>query len=365
MPRILVVEDEPTILNNVLQILEIGGYEAIGAENGLEGIEVARRSSPDLIISDIMMPGADGYDVLLNVRNDAVMSMTPFIFLTALADKAAMRQGFEFGADDYLTKPFTASELLVAVSARLERHSAIVKEYDRKVENLRGNILHMLPHELRTPLNVILGYSEFLISSAESMGPEKVADIAEKINKGGKRLNRLIENFLLYTQIKLIQADPAQFTTLRGSRTSQPKAILEQVTMQKAQQFGREEDLQIDVEDGQGVRILDDSFKKIIEELVDNAFKFSKAGTPVQVRAAPVDGAYVVQVNDGGRGMTAQQIADIDACMQFERRVYEQQGTGVGLSLARGLIDLFAGTLTIESTPDEGTSVTAALPMDG
>jgi signal transduction histidine kinase len=63
--------------------------------------------------------------------------------------------------------------------------------------------------------------------------------------------------------------------------------------------------------------------------------------------------------------MTTQQIADIDACMQFERRVYEQQGTGVGLSLARGLIDLFAGTLTVESTPDEGTSVTASLPMEG
>jgi signal transduction histidine kinase len=135
--------------------------------------------------------------------------------------------------------------------------------------------------------------------------------------------------------------------------------------MQKAQQLGREEDLQVDVEDGQGLCILDDSFKKIIEELVDNAFKFSKSGKPVQVRAAPVDGSYVVQVNDCGRGMTTQQIADIDACMQFERRVYEQQGTGVGLSLARGLIDLFAGTLTVESTPDEGTSVTASLPMEG
>jgi signal transduction histidine kinase len=246
----------------------------------------------------------------------------------------------------------------------LERHSAIVKEYNRKVEDLRGNILHMLPHELRTPLNVILGYSEFLSTSSQSMTPEKIADIAEKINKGGKRLNRLIENFLLYTQIKLIQANPAQFTTLRGSRTTQPKAIIEQMALQKAEQFGREEDLQMDVEDGQSVCILDDSFRKIIEELVDNGFKFSRSGKPVQLRAAPVDGTYVVQVNDCGRGMTAQQIADIDVCMQFERRVYEQQGTGVGLSIAKGLIDLFAGTITIESTPDEGTSVTAALPME-
>lgn len=364
MTKILIIEDEPTILANILQILEIGGYEAIGAENGLEGVELARRSSPNLIVSDIMMPGVDGYDVLLNIRNDPVMAMTPFIFLTALADKAAMRQGFEFGADDYLTKPFTATELLVAVSTRLERHSAIVKEYNRKVEDLRGNILHMLPHELRTPLNVILGYSEFLITSSQSMGPEKVAEIAEKINKGGRRLNRLIENFLLYTQIKLIQADPAQYKTLRGSRTTQPKAIIEQVAVQKAQQFRREEDLQMDIEDGQAVCILEDSFKKIVEELVDNGFKFSKSGKPVQVRAAPVDGTYVVQVSDCGRGMTPQQTADIDACVQFERRVYEQQGTGVGLSIAKGLIDLFAGTLNIESTPDQGTSVTAALPME-
>jgi two-component system, sensor histidine kinase and response regulator len=366
MPRILVVEDEPTILANILQILEIGGYDAIGAENGLEGIELARRSSPDLIISDIMMPDADGYDVLLNIRNDAAMSMTPFIFLTALADKAAMRQGFEFGADDYLTKPFTASELLVAVSTRLERHSAIVREYNRKVEDLRGNILHMLPHELRTPLNVILGYSEFLITSSQSMGPEKITEIAERINQGGRRLNRLIENFLLYTQIKLIQAEPAQFQALRGSRITHPKAIIEQLAIQQAQQLGRDQDLQMDIEnaDGTSVCILEDSFKKIVEELVDNGFKFTKSGKPVQVRAAPVDGTYIVQVNDYGRGMTAQQIADIDACMQFERGIYEQQGTGVGLSIVKGLIDLFAGTLTIESTPGQGTSVTASLPMD-
>ena len=359
MTRILVIEDEPTILANVLQILEIGGYEATGAENGLEGIELARRSTPDLIISDIMMPGADGYDVLLHIRNDTAMSMTPFIFLTALADKAAMRQGFEFGADDYLTKPFTASELLVAVSTRLERHSAIVREYNRKVEDLRGNILHMLPHELRTPLNVILGYSEFLITSSQSMGPEKITEIAERINQGGRRLNRLIENFLLYTQIKLIQADPAQFQALRGSRLTQPKVIIEQVAMQQAQQAGRDQDLQMDVENRQSVCILEDSFKKIVEELVDNGFKFSKSGKPVQVRAAPVDGTYVVQVNDYGRGMTGQQIADIDACMQFERGIYEQQGTGVGLSIVKGLIDLFAGTLTIESTPARGQ---ASLP---
>src|SRR6266704_2749448 len=107
MTTILVIEDEPPILENILETLEIQDYQAIGAANGLIGLELARQHIPDLIISDIMMPDVDGYDVLLELRADQATSSIPFIFLSARSDRPSTRRGMELGADDYLTKPFT------------------------------------------------------------------------------------------------------------------------------------------------------------------------------------------------------------------------------------------------------------------
>jgi len=104
-------------------------------------------------------------------------------------------------------------------------------------------------------------------------------------------------------------------------------------------------------------------FKKAVDELLDNAFKFSKAGTPVAVACGPSRGRFALSVSDKGRGMTSQQIADIGAHMQFERRFYEQQGVGLGLIIIKRLADLHGGELIIESTLDQHTTVRLLLPL--
>src|SRR5258708_4226966 len=167
MTTILAIEDDPAILENILETLETDNFTTLGAENGRVGVEKARQHLPDLIVSDIMMPELDGYDVLLNLRGDPATASIPFIFLTARTDRAAVRQGMEFGADDYLTKPFTPSELLAAVTARLERQIAIVSEQKKKMEEMRSSLAFMLPHELRTPLTGILGDSEMLLADLD------------------------------------------------------------------------------------------------------------------------------------------------------------------------------------------------------
>ncbi|MFO1501671.1 MAG: response regulator transcription factor [Verrucomicrobiota bacterium] len=121
MPTILVIEDEPEMRRNLLTILKLEKFTATGAENGRVGLDLARKSKPDLILCDVMMPELDGYGVLQALRQDRATVTTPFIFLTAKGEKPDIRAGMNLGADDYLTKPVAKADLLNAIHSRLRR----------------------------------------------------------------------------------------------------------------------------------------------------------------------------------------------------------------------------------------------------
>jgi diguanylate cyclase len=129
MNKILVIEDEKHVRENILDLLEIENFEVIAAENGRIGLQLAQEQIPDLILCDVMMPELDGYDVLKSLRQNMVTAKIPLIFLTARATKADFRQGMELGADDYLTKPFTREELLGAIVTRLTKQATLTQSY--------------------------------------------------------------------------------------------------------------------------------------------------------------------------------------------------------------------------------------------
>jgi serine/threonine-protein kinase PpkA len=146
--KVLVIEDEPSIRNNIMLMLKVERYSASGAENGRVGLEMARRDPPDLILCDVMMPEVDGFAVLEALRADPRLSEIPFIFLTALDDRSSMRRGMNLGADDYLPKPFTRDELLEAVNSRLKKYESLtqtlaarlVPQQDRLTQKFREKI---------------------------------------------------------------------------------------------------------------------------------------------------------------------------------------------------------------------------------
>ena len=125
MPKILLIEDQPQMRQNVALILELNGFDVTVAENGLEGVAKARACRPDLILCDVMMPELDGYGVLHLLRKDDSMRALPFIFLTAKGEKQEQRTGMNLGADDYLTKPCSEADLLSAIHTRLRRNRDI------------------------------------------------------------------------------------------------------------------------------------------------------------------------------------------------------------------------------------------------
>src|SRR6266581_3222335 len=215
MKRILVIDDEEWLREMVHLALSQKGYEVVEAANGAVGIEVARKELPDLVLCDVNMEKMDGYRTLSALRSEPPTAAIPFILMTGLADNAGMRHGMELGADDYLPKPFTIDALYAAVEARLKKVQAVRLEAEKKLADLRDNISLMLPHELRTPLNGILAYGEILAADAASLPAHEVAEMGQVIHDSGKRLEHLIENFLIFAQLEILGTDPQKISALR------------------------------------------------------------------------------------------------------------------------------------------------------
>ncbi len=120
MKKILVIEDENFIRENLLELLEIEGFEAVGAENGCVGVELAKQQQPNLILCDVMMPELDGYGVLEALRQDPVTAKIPFLFLTASADRTNLQKIRDLGINDFILKPFNVDKFLAAIADRME-----------------------------------------------------------------------------------------------------------------------------------------------------------------------------------------------------------------------------------------------------
>ena len=165
MKKILVIEDEQVIRENILKLLKAEGYDVMGAENGAQGLSLAVSNLPDVIVCDVMMPQLDGYGVLAALRSHPVTATVPFVFLTGKADRSEMRQGMELGADDYLTKPFTKAELVGAVSSRLKKQAALAQQQ----HNLRSQSNELLQEaadkleQIKTSLCGALEREEFQV----------------------------------------------------------------------------------------------------------------------------------------------------------------------------------------------------------
>jgi signal transduction histidine kinase len=361
MKKILVIDDEEWLREMVNLALRQRGYSVVEAENGAVGIDKARKELPDLILCDVNMEKMDGYLTLSSLRSDAATAAVPFILMTGLADNAGMRHGMELGADDYLPKPFTIDALYAAVEARLKKAQTMREEAERRLADLRDAISLALPHELRTPLNGILAYGEIFKMDSQTLQPGEIAEMGQVIVDSGRRLERLIENFLVYAQLELFKTDPGKIGALRSNLTKQPSRVIREHAHRQADAVNRVGDLLLEVTD-HTVPMSEEYLGKIVDELVQNGLKFSSPGRRVRIELAEAGDALTLTVNDLGRGFSTEQIAKVGAYMQFDRKIHEQQGLGLGLTIARRLTELHGGTLTIQSEKGEGTTVQIRLP---
>jgi signal transduction histidine kinase len=359
--KILVIDDEEWLREMIHLALRQRGFEIIEAANGTEGIEQARKHLPDLILCDVNMGKVDGYLTLASLRNEAPTAAIPFILMTGLADNAGMRYGMELGADDYLPKPFTTDALFAAVDARLKKSQTVRDEAERKLASLRNNISLMMPHEMRTPLNGILSNAEMLATSADTLKPGEIAEMGQEIFKSSQRLERLIENFLIYAQLELIAADPKSVNAMRVGKTEHSAPLVRKNADDLAALFNRVSDLSVEAGDF-SLPMSEEYFGRVVNELVQNAFKFSEDRSPVSVKLAESFNGIVLTIQDHGCGFSTEQISRIGAYEQFDRKIQDQQGLGLGFVIAKRLVELHGGSLSVESVKGAGSTITVKFP---
>ncbi|MBD2299271.1 response regulator [Nostoc sp. FACHB-87] len=362
MNTILIIEDEPQVRENILEILQFSNFETLAAPNGKIGLEIAQTQLPDLIICDIMMPELDGYSVLSALRQNEATINIPLIFVTAKAERSDFRVGMDFGADDYLTKPFTPEELLNAIAVRLNKKAMVDRQSQAKLDELRMNIIHSLPHEINTPLNGIIGMTQLLIEHSDMIDESEEIEIVESIYTSANRLHRLAQRFLLYSNLELVARNPEKVRQIQEELDNcLSKTVISEICFQKVKAASREKDLKLGLTESL-LKLPQEKLHILVEELIDNALKFSLPSNEVQVLSQVNGDKYQLDVIDHGQGMTSEEIEKIGALIQFNRKLYEQQGSGLGLAIVQHIVKLYQGEFFIHSTPGQGTKISVTLP---
>lgn len=368
--RILVVEDHEPLLTAIKGILEGEGYTVFTATDGEDGLQKMDNARPDLIVADIMMPRMDGYAFYETVRERPEWVPIPFIFLTAKAEKEDVRRGKDMGAEEYLTKPFDPQDLVVAVRSRLKRAHAIQGVSDARFDELKRQIVNVLGHELRTPLTYVRGYTELALEDIPSLEPKNLEDFLMGIKRGADRLYRLVEDLMYLIQLDTGRVEK-EFQMMYGVHPGLSTLLETAVRQHKEQAADQGVTLEAEIEPRlPPVQLCETFFAEALGRLIDNAIKFSLRETKqVTVSAHVTDDAdqnpwVEIAVTDQGVGIAAEHLSHIfERFRQIDREKMEQQGIGVGLSIAQELIRIHGGEITVESTLGEGSTFTIRLPV--
>ncbi len=346
----------------ICDILDLSEYAILSAGDGVEALAVMRRTRPDVVLSDIMMPRMDGYSLLKHARSDEQLRTVPFIFLTARSSVQDERHAKSIGIEDYLVKPVDAQDLLLAVENVLRREQNTLISTERQVTQLRNQIVSALQHEFRTPLTFILGYAELLAESPpETVDVETLRASTSAILEGGRRLQNMIEKFLLLADMQYRRelpnsVTPADMTLLLASEA--------QTHSRAAQEAGLNFSLECEVDDP--TILVESSYvRQAIGHLIDNAIQYRRP-TSAHIRLIVIESeSYLgVQIQDDGRGIPADKLSALhDPFDQIDRENRITPGVGLGLALVRHIAQLHGGYLQIESVVGKGSTFTLWLPL--
>lgn len=362
--KILIIEDHKQMRELIERHLRKEGYAVLGASNGDEGLAVAKEHIPDLIISDIVMPGLSGYEVLREIRADLQTTHIPLLFISSKSDMSEVRHGMNLGADDYLTKPIQIKELINAVNARLHKSALVQRQMDSVLQKIRSGFVRVLPHEFRTPLSTIIGGTKYIIETFENLSKPEILELLKMVSGASNNLNRLLEKILLFAKLESLVQDEESLEQLQRKVVDNVGDIVADLALDAAQKHTRMKDIELNISrQSINVAISSSYLTTLVNELMDNAIKFSEVGTPITISILPNDQMCQIVVRDEGRGMSQSQIRAIGAFTQFDRDLYEQQGVGLGFSIIARIVDVFKGQLTIHSEPAKGTTITVLLPI--
>jgi signal transduction histidine kinase len=362
-PTILVVDDTPDNLVMMNDLLS-DKYKVKIANGGERALQIAMSASPpDLILLDIMMPEIDGYEVCRRLKRDPKTMNIPVIFLTARSEVEDETKGLELGAVDYITKPISPS----IVMARVKNHLALkamadvlqeanvelekAKAVAEKANLAKSEFLSSMSHELRSPLNAILGFAQLMEFDSPSPTPSQKENIAQ-ILQAGWHLLTLINEILDLAKVESGHVPLLEETVSLGEVMLECQGMIDPQAQQRGidmifPQFDTPYLVHAD-----RIRL-----KQVLINLLSNAIKYNvKKGTVKVTCAESAPERTRVSIRDTGEGLSPEQLAQL--FQPFNRLGQEaggEEGTGIGLVLAKRLVELMGGVIGVESTLGVGS----------
>jgi signal transduction histidine kinase len=343
--RILIVEDDEPVRQTLTDILELNGYQALVARDGLEGFALAKRERPSLIITDIAMPGMTGFELLEQFRGDEVLRTIPVIVISAKVDRAATRRGMELGASDFITKPFTEDEVLHSVATRLEKKE-LVDELDA--------FAHTVAHDLKNPLATLNGrleLAEMMLGKTDEATMRH--HLAEAFNSA-RRLNEIIDELLVLTGVRRQQVVPVPLDM--AAIVAESVDRLENLLKQHAAVVHRPAAWPAAA--GHAPWVIE-----VWVNFISNAAKYGGPNPQITVGGEPgADGQTArFWVQDQGPGLDAAEQAKM--FVPFTRiSTVRAKGHGLGLSIVRRIVEKLGGKVGVESQPGAGARFWFELP---
>ena len=362
---ILIIDDEPAIRLGLAATIRRYGYSVITAVNGDDGFLKARQSLPDLIVSDVMMPDLNGFEMKQQMSEDPILAPIPFIFLTARTGNEDRVAGIRKGADDYITKPFVTEELMARIEAVLrrveteqERGREQMKQSARdEMEKLRREVLQNFSHELRTPLGNVMMSLDVVVNRKFSTEEEQREFICIA-HSSADRLETLVADIILLSDI-----DQNNLNQIRQTIDIEHH-ILAPIKRRLERYEEKGLNFVYDINLGGVIKAPRREFTQSLVHLADNAFKFSPQRGSVKL---------VVKLSENGGAIITIQNEGFSIPVDLREKVFERfyqvsrgdgrefQGLGVGLTIARAVFSSLGGEVKILDT-ESGCYVLASLP---
>lgn len=348
-PLVLVAEDDAPLRGTIARCLA-DEFEVLEAADGRAALDLARERLPDVILSDVMMPGMDGVELCRAVKADATTLATPFVVLTALGDMEARLTGLRRGADDYLVKPFEPEELRARLRAQVRmRHLSRQLAQSEKLAAL-GTLVAGVAHEVRNPLNGIIN-SLGPLKESLAEAPAAVTELLDLAIESSRRVERISGQLL--RQARAGEGERALVDV------SENVAFAVKMLEHKAQ-GGPSLSACLPPSEPASVMGEAGALNQVWINLIDNAILAAGRSGHVEVRVSRTGGEVAVEVSDDGPGIEPKLLGRIFNPFFTTRAV--GQGTGLGLSMVQEIVRAHGGAIRVESPPGAGARFRVTLP---
>ncbi|HEX9428675.1 MAG TPA: ATP-binding protein, partial [Candidatus Polarisedimenticolia bacterium] len=348
-PRILLADDNADMRNYVQRLLS-DRYAVRAVPDGVAALAAAREEPPDLVLSDVMMPGLDGFGLLQELRKDERTRTIPVILLSARAGEEATVEGLGAGADDYVVKPFSARELLARVRTHLQiaqMRRAWARELEQSNKELEA-FSYSVSHDLRAPLRWIDGFSQGLMEDCADTLDAGAQDKLRRIRAGVQHMNALIEGLL-----KLSRITRSELTRQNVDLSGMVREVASDLRRRDT-----ERSLSLHIQDGllvQGDPLL---LRIALENLLQNAWKFTRknAEATIEFNTTQADEGAVYCLRDNGAGFDMAHVDKLFSPFQRLHAAADFEGTGIGLATVARVVQRHGGRIWAEGKVNQGAA---------